>query len=436
MIKAVKNLFRSNVAKNASWIIGCRIVQMLISFFVGILTARYLGPGNYGLINYAGAYTAFFTSLCTLGINSIIIKDFVDHPDEQGETIGSAIGLRLISSALSALMIIGIVSIVDRGETTTILVTALCSLGLIFQTVDTINYWFQNRLQSKITSLAVLFGYIIVSAYKIILLILKKDVTWFAFSTSIDHICIVVFIYISYKKNGGPKLTFSFKKGMKLLKSSYHFIISGLMVAIYGYTDKFMLKQMLDESTVGYYSIATALCAVWTFVLSAIIQSMVPGIMESYSKDKNIFERKNVQLYAIVFYVSIFVSLFFTVFASPIISILYGAEYLPSIMPLRIVTWYTAFSYLGVARNAWIVCENKQRYLKYIYICAAVMNVAMNLIFIPFWGASGAAVASLLTQIFTSIILPLFMKDLRRNSILIFKGIALRGILSKNRSNP
>ena len=62
---------------------------MLIAFIVSIFTARYLGPSNYGLISYSAAYVAFFTSVCTLGINSVIIKDFVDYPDEQGNAIGT-----------------------------------------------------------------------------------------------------------------------------------------------------------------------------------------------------------------------------------------------------------------------------------------------------------------------------------------------------------
>ena len=87
----------SKVAKNASWLIAGRVVQMVLSFFVGLLTARYLGPGNYGLISYAATYTTFFASLCTLGINSIIVKNFIDYPEEEGVTLCTAIVLRAIS---------------------------------------------------------------------------------------------------------------------------------------------------------------------------------------------------------------------------------------------------------------------------------------------------------------------------------------------------
>ena len=153
---------------------------------------------------------------------------------------------------------------------------------------------------------------------------------------------------------------------------------------------------------------------------------MQPTILRLYSVDYKQFERKNKQLYAIVFYVSCFVSVIFVLIGEPAIVLIYGDAYQPAAWPLRIVTWYTAFSYLGVARNAWIVCENKQRYLKYMYCGATVLNVVLNYFLIPVWGASGAALASLITQIFTSIIIPLFFKEMRRNSILMIESILLR----------
>ncbi|CVH79334.1 colanic acid exporter [Clostridiales bacterium CHKCI006] len=420
-----KNILNKEI-KNASWLIGGRIIQMIISLFVGILTARYLGPNNYGLINYGLAYVTFFTSVCNLGINSIIIKNFVDHPEEQGITIGTTLFLRIFSSILSNFLILCLVLIVDNGELSTVIVTLLCSLSLIFQSFDTLNYWFQSRYQSKITSLATLFAYIIVSVYRIILLINNCSIYWFALANSVDYLFIALFLLTVYKYNCGPKLKFSFDKARQLLSSSYHYILSGMMVAIYGQTDKLMLKQMIGQGEVGYYSVATTICNLWIFILTAIIDSMYPTIMNFYGKDKAAFERKNKQLYAIVFYVSAFVSIIFTIFGDWIVQILYGNEFAPAVGPLRIITWYTAFSYLGVARNAWIVCENKQKYLKYLYLSAAILNVFLNLLLIPTFKASGAAMASLITQISTSILLPLFIPDLKPNARLMLEAIRLK----------
>ena len=424
----IKNILKNREVKNAGWIIGGKIAQMAISFIVSILTARYLGPSNYGLIGYASAFVVFFSSLCTLGINSVIIKDFVDNPDEQGEAIGSAILLRAVSSFLSAVMVVGIVGIVDRNEPTTIIVTALCSLGLVFQIFDTVNYWFQSQYKSKITSIATFLAYIIVSVYKILLLILGASVKWFALATSVDYIAVAVFLLLAYKKHGGQRFKFTKRKARQLLSSSYHYILSGMMIAVYAQTDKFMLKQMLDETVVGYYSTAVTVCTMWCFILQAVIDSIYPTILTLHGKDKIAFNRKNRQLYAITFYMSLAVSVLFMFFGTPVIKILYGEAYLPAVNVLKIVTWYTAFSYLGVARNAWIVAEGKQKYLKYIYTVAALLNVIINFALIPVMGAEGAALASLITQVLTSIVLPLFIKELRPNAKLMLEAIILKEI--------
>ena len=418
----------SKELKNAGWLISGRVIQMVLSFFISIFTARFLGPGNYGVINYASAYVAFFTSLCTLGINSVIIKDFAEHPQEQGKTIGTTLVLRGVSSALSTLMIIGIVGILDRGDRTTIVASGLCATALIFQVFDTINYWFQAQYQSKVTAIAMLFAYLAISVYKIILLILQKNVLWFAFASSVDYIFMAAFLLAAYRKYNGPKLSFSWSKGKALLGQSYHYILSGMMISIYSQTDKLMLKQMLDETSVGYYSLASNINIMWVFVLTAIIDSMFPTIISLYKTDRQAFEKKNRQLYAIIIYISIFVSLVFVFFGKFMIRLLYGVEYLPAAVPLRIITWYTIFCYLGVARGAWIICENKQKYLKYMYVSAAVINILLNYFMIPVLGASGAALASLITQICTCILLPCCVRDLRPNVKLMLQGFLLKDI--------
>lgn len=423
----IRNMLSSKVTRNASWIIAGRIYHMLLAFFVGLLTARYLGPGNFGLINYAATYTSFFASLCTLGINAVIVKNFVDHPEEEGETIGSAIVLRTLSSVLSVLMMLGITLVADKGERTTHAVVLLCGVGVVFQVMDTLDYWFQSRLASKYSTFATVISYTVVSGYKVWLLVTGKSIAWFAVSTSIDYMIVAIVLLAMYRKQNGPRFSCSVRKAKELFGSSYHFILAGLMISIYGSTDKFMLKQMMNESEVGFYSTAVSLCNTWVFLLTAVIDSLHPVILQAF-ENKQLFERKNKQLYAIVFYTSAGISLFLSLLASPIVDMLYGEAYAPAAAPLRIITWYTAFSYLGVARNAWIVSYGRQNYLVYLYGGAAVTNVLLNAIMIPRWGASGAALASLFTQISTILLFPAFIKGLRPNVKLMMDAILLKDV--------
>lgn len=427
LVAGVKKFIFHKAVKNAGWLVMGKIMQMIISLFVSLLVARYLGPSNYGLINYAAAYTAFFTSICTLGINSILVKELVDAPESEGEILGTALGMKTISSILSAITIISIVFVVDAGEKETLLIAALTTIGMIFHVFETFNYWFQYRLESKVTAIATLIAYGVTSLYRVVLLITGKSVTWFAFASSIDYICLAAILYLAYRKRKGAKLTFSITYGKQLLGKSYHFILSGLMIAVYGQVDKLMLRQMINDAEIGYYSTAAGLCNMWCFVLSAIIASAYPSIMNANRTDQELFRKRNKQLYAIVFYISVSVSLIFTIAGPFIIWILYGEAYLPAAGPLRILTWCTAFSYLGVARDAWVMCNDCQKYLKYLYFVAAIMNVILNALLIPKLGAEGAATASLLAQILT-IMVPVFIKDMRENVRWIIEAIMLKGV--------
>lgn len=422
----------NKVFQNSGWLIGGRLAQMLISLVVSLWSARYLGPSNYGLINYAASYTAFFFSFCTLGINSLLVKELVDHPEQEGTVLGTTLAMQGISSFFSAATIVALVAIIDRDEPQTIVIVALCSVGMVFQILNTLNYWFQRHLQSRFTAIATFVAYVLTAAYRIVLMITGRSVVLFALAQAVDYVALGIMLIIFYKRCGGKGFRVSWSYGKELLSRSKHFILSGMMVAIYGQTDKFMLKQMLDATQTGYYATATHVNNLWCFVLAAIIDSLIPTILEAHKAgDEALFQKKNRELYAITFYVSMAVAVAFNIFAELAIYILYGQAYMPAAMPLRIVSWYTAFSYLGVARDPWIVSKNKQKHLIKIYMTAAAANVILNAWMIPIWGASGAAMASLISQILTGFALPFFIRDLRPNAKLMLEAITLKGVFSK-----
>ena len=416
------------VGKNASWLISGSIVNKLISFVVSLLTARYLGPSDYGLINYATAYTTLFFSICTLGINSIIVKELIDNASEEGKTMGTTLVLQIVSSVFSIGIIYLIVLCLDNGETLTRAVVFLCSLGLFFQMIGSLTYWFQSKLLSKYAAIATTVAYLISSAFRVYLLMTNKPVIWFAIATSVDYFAVSLLLIFFYKSLKGPHFSFSFQKAKSLLRKSYHFIITGIMISVYSATDRLMLKSMLNESEVGYYGIAVSISTVWVFVLGSIIDSYKPVIADLHNKDLKQYKNKNIQLYSIIIYCSLFVSLLITIFAPYGIKLLYGDLYLPAVNPVRICTWLVAFSYLGVARDIWIVCEGKQKKLPIIYALSAIANVVLNYYLIPSLGASGAALASLLTQICTIMIFPVFIKDYRENTRMIVQGLFIKNM--------
>lgn len=416
---------------NTGWMVGERVFQMVISLVVGMLTARYLGPSNYGVINYVAAYIAFATPVCLLGFNEVLVKKIIDSPNDEGKIIGTAILFEFFSALLSSIIIIVIVFFSNAGEEVKVIVAALESIKLLFNSTEAIEFWFQSKLQSKHTSIAKIIGYITMSLYRVFCLITQRSVVWFAFATSLDMIVIGFLYFFLYKKYDGQKLRFNFVLGISILKESYHFIISGLMVVVYSQMDKIMIQSMLGDTDVGLYSAAYTVCNMWFFIPTAIIASAKPLIMRAKQKNEDEYLLRLKQLYAGVFWLGIFVGLVISFFSTFIIRILYGENYIKAAGALIIGIWYGTFAQLGSARVVWLLCEKKNKYNKYFLFWGVIVNLVLNFTLIPMWGINGAAIATLVTQITTSVIAPCIYKETRIHTKILFQGISLRWVHKK-----
>jgi O-antigen/teichoic acid export membrane protein len=159
------------------------------------------------------------------------------------------------------------------------------------------------------------------------------------------------------------------------------------------------------------------------FVYAAIIDSARPAILTAKKSDSLKYEKSISRLYCIIIYLALAQGFFFTLFAGLIVKILYGVEYIPAVPVLQILVWYIAFSQMGRIRNIWILAEEKQKILWRINLFGALMNIAVNACLIPIWGAVGAALASLITQVFANFILGFMLKPIRHNNQLLLKGL-------------
>lgn len=411
----------NKVVKNASWIIICSIFQAILSFIIGTLTARYLGPSNYGLINYASSIVTFFIPIVKLGFTATLVQEIINNPEKEGKILGTAITVSFIFSIIGIIFIAFIIYALN-GNTITLTVCILYSLSLIFQAFELIQYWFQAKLLSKYTSIVALISYIVVSAYKFFLLYTNKDIKWFAISNAFDYFLIAGSLLIIYKIISKQKLSFSFQTAKELLSRSKYYIISGIMVTIFSVTDKIMITLMIGEEYNGYYSAAVACAGITSVFFSAVITSVRPMIFQYKKEDNKLYEESISKLYSVIIYVALLQSIMFLIFSSIIVKILYGDDYTSAVSILRIITWYTAFSYMGSVRNIWILAEKKHSVIWKINLIGAILNIVLNLILIPILKANGAALASVITQLFTNFILCLLMPSLKEHIKLMLRG--------------
>ena len=139
----------SKVARNASWIIGCKLVQSILGFVLNMLTARFLGKSSFGSITYAMAVVSFVVPLMRLGFGNIMVQEIVQHPEREGKAMGTGVFLNLVSAFACIAGVTAFAYVANPGETETVIICALYGVKLIFEATDLMSYWYQAKLMAK-----------------------------------------------------------------------------------------------------------------------------------------------------------------------------------------------------------------------------------------------------------------------------------------------
>lgn len=413
MAKNSNNPLIRRFAANTGWLVAQNVFQYVLSAVIGILAARYMGPGNYGILSYGAAMMVLFSPFCTLSLNDVQIPCMIDEPQDTGKIIGSAVVMRLISTMLSIGAMLLLVSFMKPGDKLMLLVTALQALQLIIQVCDAFRLWFQMKLLSKYTAIGSVIGNIACSAWRIWLLMDGASVEWFALTSVIQMFANYLFVLPMFARLAHVKLGVSREIMGRLWKRSYQLILAEVTIVIANRIGAVMLSNMLGDAPLGLYNAALNIAMMWLFVPQAFIESANPVLLETNKNNPEQFWPRYQVLLLTIFCISACAGLGLTALAGWVMDFLYGAQYAGSIPALRVLAWVGIFSTIGTARNIWTLAKEKQKYVKYFCIVSAVASIILNFVLIRWMGMMGAAIANLLVNMIQALLAPLFWKESR-----------------------
>jgi len=398
--------------KNTGWMLGEQIIRIVSGFLVGIWVARYLGPEQFGIFNYALAYTAIFAGIAKIGLDGIIVREIVKHPESVEIYLGTAFWLKILGAFL-VFLLIGLLFKISSNYTLVNTYIFIITLGLVFQSFEVIDFYFQSQVKARVVSICKITQLLISAVFKIYLVLVRADLLWFVVVVFIDSFSLAISYSIAYWLNNKSFFYkyFNFKLAKKLLKDSWPMIFSSLVVMIYMRIDQIMIKEILGEKEVGVYSAAVRLGEAFYFIPVIITTSLFPAILNAKKVSNFLYYERIQNLYDFLVVIGFAIAVITTFFAKPLISFLYGSDFLSSSSVLVIHMWASIFVFLGVASTKWFISENLI-FLSFIRtLIGMILNVVLNLIFIPKFNIQGAAFSSLISQFFAAYIFDFFTKE-------------------------
>lgn len=387
----------TNIFFNTGWLMGERIFRLLVGLLVGVWVTRYLGPENYGIYSYALSFSVLFTAIASFGIDSIVIRDLVKDKDRLNQLMGTAFMIKLFGGTLSLLTSLIVLIFVKIDFTTKIFIWIIVG-STIITSFNVIDSFFQSRVESKYVVKTNTITLILSSCIKIILILTEASLLGFVLILLFDSIFRAIGYLYFYKKNNFSLFNWKFDKDLakSLLKESWPLILSGLAISVAMRIDQIMLKSYLPNSQLGFYAVGVRLAELFSFLPMIIGQSIYPKLIKINFKTG---KKKISQLISYVFYPLCALAILVTLFANFGINLLYGSEFDSSTKVLQILIWTIPVTYLGIITNKLLMVEGHQKIIFIKQLMLALLNISLNLYFIPKYGIVGAAMATLIADV-------------------------------------
>ena len=409
---------------NTTWMFGEQTLRMLAGILVGVWVARFLGPEQFGLFSYAIAFASLFGSIAKLGLDSIVVRDLVIEPTLCNTYMGTAFWLKLVGAFLM-IVTVAFATLLTSNDSTTNLYVFIIASGIIFQSFEVVDFYFQSQVLSKFVSICKIIQLLISSLIKIYLVLIGSDIFWFVIVSLVDQITLAISLYIAYRcqKIGGFFRNFEFSLAKKMLKNSWPLIFSGLAVTLYMRIDQVMIKEMLGDKEVGLFSAAVRLSEVWYFVPVIIMNSIFPSIVSANKVSKSFYMNRLLRIFTLMTWLAVFIALPMSFFSSSIINLIYGYSYQDAGLVLAIHIWSAVFVFLGVASGVFFTIENYTMKTLYRTLLGAFTNLLFNMLLIPYYGIVGAALATLIAQFTSNLLYDFFDPSLKPLLIIKLKAL-------------
>lgn len=388
-----------------------KILRMGGGLLMTVLVAQYLGPEGFGLLNYAFAFSTFFQVLTGLGFEATLVKSILENPATASRIMGTAILMRFAASLLMLGISVGIMGLTE--PTRPILWQMLALLGLAFtvQAGETIDFQFQASQQMHKTSLIRLVGFLASVLFRIWLIYDQKSLVWFAAVLLIESSVVALLFLLTAGRDrfGLPDFRFGFSgPWKKLIRNGLPMVFSAMIWFLYSRIDQIMVARYLGDAQSGYFSVSTRIVEVFIFLPAALASSMLPGLIHSLSVNMKDFRQKIQVLTDMVLFAGILVCAFLVIFAPLLIRYSFGERFLPASDALKIQGFVCIFSFLGSASQPFFIARGLTELLLLRNIAGAVLNIVLNLLWIPEYGISGACFATLLSTVSVHVVFNFF----------------------------
>lgn len=367
----------------------------MLSLVLMVYLARVLEPRAFGMLSWSVAYVTYFKLIPNFGFGVYGQREVARNPEVVPELVNRILSFRLILAPLSFGACVAVIALLDKSALFKAVVIVQ-GLG-IFGVALTLEWAYMGLERMGIVAVRNVIVAVLTLGGALLLVHEPDHVVLAAAAMSLSLLGGSLWLLVTYKGEfRWPRPRFSWAEWRLLLPVVAPIAVAHALAAINTNMDQLMLGLLRTDTEVGWYGTAYRLLTAALIPSQILIQSFLPAISAVF-EDREARWSHSRDFFTALFALGLPIAAGGLLLAPDLIG-LFGQDYAPAVPAFMILMAFAAAQYVSLGFGIPLIAWDRQKHYMYALLGGAVINVVLNVVLIPRFGISGAAVATLSSE--------------------------------------
>jgi len=417
------------IARGTLRLLFGQLASRLVEFALYLLLARRLGVEGFGLYMFAFSFTLLFSVLADCGVSTVLTREVARAPERTRALLGDVLRIKIVLGVVALAAVLAVAALTGQPRSSMVFI-GLFTLGMLIHSAAAV---FEALLRADGRNGAAGLSQVWASIANLAaaaLLIADHGATrvagapgfgvWagalaYAISGMVHFLAAVwPARHLWHARAQAPTAAAALARAtaatrwtarVAMLREAAPLAISGVFIALYFRIDSVMLHAMIGERAVGLFGgiyrvfeVLALIAVSFRSVLFPIMARVADGPREALAA----LTRKSLRVHLLF---TVVVAVFFTVEARPIVSLVLGPGYEDAAPGLAVLIWALPGSYMADTLIHLLIAKRQQLAASWAVGLVGLFNVALNLVVIPRWSFTGAAAATVVSEVLCFVLL-------------------------------
>jgi O-antigen/teichoic acid export membrane protein len=389
----------TRIARNTLFVFSARSSELISGIVTISLAARHLGVQGFGVYALIWTIAQTLSSVIAFGSSRIIIREISVDEGKAAVFVASGIILNVLMTIVVYVVATLIVLAFGLTSRSTIAALYLAVLSQLFMamTRTVISVFTAHEKMVYEMMITILTRLLLILLFFIVIYGGQGLVGFFIALASASAVGLFSAFVILMVKFIRPQWNITFQDLKYILKESFPIALSNMIGQGYMQINVFLLKIFQDITQVSFFQAAQRVVTPLMMFPMSFLFAFAPAIFRMANEDSAYANLKTLYQKTLTWILIICLPVCFygTVFASTIVSILFGNDFSDATGSFRIIIWILLPLFGNGLLSFLLTSVKKQKVLIISNGIALFLNVVFSAILIPKYGHIGASLAFL-----------------------------------------